>query len=56
MQPGDAITAGQRFGLIKFGSRLDLFLPPNAQLLITVGDKVYGGLTPIAQLSVISNP
>jgi phosphatidylserine decarboxylase len=55
MQPGDTIRAGQRFGLIKFGSRLDLFLPPSAQLLIAVGDKVYGGLTPIARLSVSSN-
>jgi phosphatidylserine decarboxylase len=50
MQPGDMVATGQRFGLIKFSSRLDLFLPLNAQLLITVGDKVYGGLTPIAQL------
>lgn len=50
MQPGDTVQTGQRFGLIKFGSRLDLFLPPNAQLLVAVGDKVNGGLTPVAQL------
>ena len=50
MKPGAAVTTGQRFGLIKFGSRLDLFLPPNAQVLVAVGDKVYGGLTPVAQL------
>lgn len=49
-QPGDTLTTGQRFGLIRFGSRLDLFLPPSAKLLVKVGDKVYGGLTPIAQL------
>ena len=55
MQPGDVIQTGQRFGLIKFSSRLDLFLPPRAQLLVAVGDKVYGGLTPIAQLSEINN-
>ena len=51
MQVGDTIHTGQRFGLIKFSSRLDLFLPPDAQLLVSVGDKVYGGLTPIAQLT-----
>jgi phosphatidylserine decarboxylase len=56
MRPGDVVTTGQRFGLIKFSSRLDLYLPPDAQLLVSIGDKVYGGLTPIAQLSVISEP
>ncbi|MEZ4515023.1 MAG: phosphatidylserine decarboxylase [Chloroflexota bacterium] len=49
-RPGDVLTTGQRFGLIKFSSRLDLFLPINAQLLIKIGDKVHGGLTPIARL------
>ncbi|GAB4270739.1 MAG: phosphatidylserine decarboxylase family protein [Candidatus Promineifilaceae bacterium] len=49
-QPGDTIHTGQRFGLIKFGSRLDLYLPPTAKLLVQVGDKVTGGVTPIAQL------
>lgn len=51
-QPGDALQTGQRFGLIRFGSRLDLFLPPNAQLLVKIGDKIAGGLTPIAQLKI----
>lgn len=49
-QPGDNLQTGQRFGLIKFSSRLDLYLPLNAQLLVKIGDKIYGGLTPIAQL------
>ncbi len=49
-QPGDDLQTGQRFGLIKFSSRLDLYLPPNAQLLVKIGDKIIGGLTPIAQL------
>lgn len=48
-KPGDQIKIGQRFGHIKFGSRVDLFLPPQAKVQIQVGDKVYGGLTPIAQ-------
>lgn len=49
-QVGDWLTTGQRFGLIKFSSRVDLFLPPDAELVVRVGDKVYGGLTPIARL------
>lgn len=50
-QQGDVLTSGQRYGLIKFGSRLDIFLPIGAQILISVGEKVRGGLTPIARLS-----
>lgn len=49
-QLGDQLTTGQRFGLIKFDSRVDLFLPPTADLIVRVGDKVYGGVTPIARL------
>ena len=44
------VTTGQRFGLIRFGSRLDLYLPPSATILVQVGDKVKGGINPIAQL------
>jgi phosphatidylserine decarboxylase len=45
---GDQLPTGQRFGLIKFGSRVDLFLPTQAQIMVAEGDKVYGGLTPVA--------
>jgi phosphatidylserine decarboxylase len=47
-QVGNRLPTGQRFGLIKFGSRVDLFLPSRAQILVAAGDKVYGGLTPVA--------
>lgn len=50
MQPGDDVTTGQRFGLIRFGSRVDLYLPADAQLLMQVGDKALGGITPVARL------
>ncbi|PIQ96366.1 MAG: phosphatidylserine decarboxylase family protein [Nitrospinae bacterium CG11_big_fil_rev_8_21_14_0_20_56_8] len=40
---GDQYTLGQRFGLIRFGSRVDIFLPEDAQLSIGIGDKVRGG-------------
>ena len=49
-QPGDRLTTGQRYGHIKFGSRVDLFLPPQAEVLVKVGDKVTGGITRMAQL------
>ncbi len=47
---GDQIQAGERYGLIKFGSRVEIFLPTNAELLCTVGDKVKGGLTILAKI------
>lgn len=47
---GEELCAGQRFGLIRFGSRVDLFLPPGAQVLVATGDKVSGGITPVARL------
>ena len=54
LKPGDAVQTGQRFGLIRFSSRVDLFLPLTAEMLVKVGDKVAGGITPIAQLTKIS--
>jgi len=50
-QPGQQLATGQRFGLIRFGSRLDLCLPPDAGLLVQIGDKIVGGVTPIAQMA-----
>lgn len=41
-KPGDAIKRGERYGLIRFGSRVDLFLPKNAELKVKVGDRVTG--------------
>ena len=51
LQPGDYVNRGQRFGLIRFGSRVDLFVTPNAEILAAVGDRVAGALTPVARLS-----
>jgi phosphatidylserine decarboxylase len=42
---GDRVRRGQRFGLIRFGSRLDIYLPQNAQVRAQVGQKAYGGRT-----------
>ncbi len=48
VQPGAELKAGDRFGIMKFGSRMDVFLPPIAELKVKVGDKVIGGVTVIA--------
>ncbi len=45
---GEAIEAGERFGLIRFGSRLDVYLPPSARLLVGVGARSVAGETIIA--------
>jgi phosphatidylserine decarboxylase len=45
----EAVGTGQRLGLIRFGSRTDLFLPLHVQVVVAVGDKVQGAVTPIAR-------
>lgn len=50
VQPGECVETGERFGLIRFGSRVDLFVPPAAEVLVGIGTKVKGGLTPVARL------
>jgi phosphatidylserine decarboxylase len=47
---GEKVVAGQRYGVMKFGSRIDMFLPLSATIHIKVGDKVIGGETHIATL------
>ena len=47
---GDDLKKGERFGMIRFGSRTELYLPLSATILVTVGDHVAGGATPIARL------
>ena len=49
-QIGDELKKGQRFGMIRFGSRTELYLPLNAEILVKVGDHVLGGSTIIARL------
>ena len=47
---GAEVRAGDRFGVMKFGSRMDVFLPVSATISVKVGDKVRGGETVIAVL------
>lgn len=50
LEPGDEIIRGRRFGLIRFGSRVDLYLPLDTEVLIKVGDKVRAGETLLGRL------
>ncbi|WP_462324227.1 phosphatidylserine decarboxylase family protein [Desulfoplanes sp.] len=47
-ESGDSIARGERFGLIKFGSRLDLYLPGSYEPTIRIGDTVFAGQTVLA--------
>jgi phosphatidylserine decarboxylase len=49
--PGDVLGAGDRFGMMKFGSRMDVFLPATAAILVHVGEHVRGGETVLATLA-----
>ncbi|QNF35397.1 phosphatidylserine decarboxylase family protein [Adhaeribacter swui] len=47
---GDEVNQGEEFGFIKFGSRVDIFVPTNADVKVSIGEKTKGGQTVIAQL------
>ena len=49
-EEGDEANIDNHMGFIKFGSRVDLFLPLNAEVMVKLGDKTWGGLTPLAKL------
>ncbi|SHH88827.1 phosphatidylserine decarboxylase family protein [Desulfosporosinus lacus] len=49
---GDVMTKGERFGLIKFGSCTEIFVPTNVEIMVKQGDKVRGGLTIVGKVSV----
>ena len=49
---GDKAKAGHEFGFIKFGSRMDVFLPLDTEILCKIGDKTKGGIDVIAKMSV----
>lgn len=48
-EPMDKLKRGERFGLIKFGSRVDLYIPDGYEPLVNVGDKVIAGETALAE-------
>ncbi len=50
VKPGDRLTRGQRFGFIRFGSRVDVYLPPGSRVRVELGQKVYASSTVLAEL------
>lgn len=48
---GDRLQKGERFGLIRFGSRVEVFLPPDSRITVKLGDKVTAGQTRMGYLS-----
>lgn len=49
LAPNDAVRIGERFGMIKFGSRVDVFMPPNVKLCVKLGERVAAGETILAE-------
>lgn len=50
LQPGDTVQAGDKFGMMKFGSRMDVIVPATATVLVQQGDTVVGGTTLLCRL------
>jgi phosphatidylserine decarboxylase len=51
VKPGDALPTGARFGMIRFGSRVDVYLPDGVAPLVAVGQSMVSGETVIADLT-----
>jgi phosphatidylserine decarboxylase len=50
VREGATVTAGERIGMIRFGSRVDVYLPPAREALVAVGQRAIGGETVLADL------
>lgn len=50
VRPGDEVAAGETYGLIRFGSRVDVYLPPGSRVTVSVGQRTIGGETVLAEL------
>jgi phosphatidylserine decarboxylase len=50
VKAGSTLARGQRYGFIRFGSRVDLYLPPETRVKATIGEKVYASATIVAEL------
>ena len=54
-QPGEEASIEDHMGFIKFGSRVDLFLPLGTKIYVKIGDKTIGGITEVARLQPHQN-
>jgi phosphatidylserine decarboxylase len=48
---GEPLTRGQRYGFIRFGSRVDVYLPLGSRPRVSIGEKVYASSTVLAELA-----
>ena len=53
-EPGERSNIEDHMGFIKFGSRVDIYLPPDAEIKVKIGDKTVGGITEVAHLATKS--
>jgi phosphatidylserine decarboxylase len=56
VKPNEPVSAGERFGLIRFGSRLDVFVPAGGQARVVVGQRAVGGETVLAEFGSAKGP
>ena len=49
LRPGQTVSRGAKFGMIKLGSRTELILPPDAEVLVAIGDKIQAGCDVVAR-------
>lgn len=56
VQAGESVRRGQRFGMICFGSRLDVYLPPDVALAVSVGDRVQAGTSILGSFPEVDAP
>lgn len=47
VRKGDHFSAGERYGMIKLGSKVDIYLPQQVELMVKIGDRVFAGKTPL---------
>ena len=50
VKAGDELARGQRYGFIRFGSRVDVYLPPDSRVRVVIGEKVKATSTVLAEL------
>lgn len=55
VKEGDELKRGQRCGMIRFGSRVDLYVPVESEVVVSVGQNVSAGLSPVWRLTGASN-
>jgi phosphatidylserine decarboxylase len=53
---GDEVAQGQKFGMIRFGSRTELYVPADSKVLVRIGESVRGGVTPMAEFPAAPGP